>query len=750
MHDPGIPVTRSLAARGALALFALLAAGCGGTRIREPGDAAILDGLVAPEVLFETRRLELPPAATGGNRYLVGWWPHKNPGALALTPQRAGARLEVVVLEARPRTLVLDSEVREGPADGTMQIAIAGRSLGRYPLAGRVEVPLPADLPTGRLPIDVVTGETLVSLANVGIVPALPAGGASVDGSDLVQSGWSTVELTVPAHGAQALVGRLEPPADGDADQSFAVRLRADLGDDEEVFTWPGTGWFGGDPTFEAPIPDGTEFVRVRLEARGEGPPARWTGLALRHVGGEGPAEPGGDDESATPSSGATPELPRLVVVYVLDALRTDFVGHLGSPAEATPIIDRLAAEGTTFTHHFSVAPNTLPSTKSLFTGMVFLTRGGWQLPDDGPVTIAERFRRAGRATGLFTGNGNITSAQGLTRGFDTAPRSILFGSYQNENPAFNDNAERVHHATLEWLDGLPEGQPAFLHIQTIHPHNPYDPPEPFLSALADGAGSTIDGSTKTLRDVQYQRRQTSEADRRRLRGLYAGGLAYNDRELERFLAELHRRVPPEEVLLIITSDHGEELFEHGGVLHGWTLYDEQLRIPLVFHWPGHVEPGVVTANTDNVDLHATLAALADAAAGDAAEPAAGRSLWPLLAGGTAPERPVQFAAASSVEGGEFTARTEHYKLIHAPRAGTTWGMGQGLGRSRDVEYLFDLRADPGEQVNLAGDDIPEAHWLRGLLSAWVEIGLQLETGAPLSDLDDETLDSLRALGYVD
>lgn len=711
-----------------------------------PQDVPLLDGLSAPRVLVETRRLEPPPANLDGNRYLTGWWPHRRADGMSLTPRRSGARLEVVHLAARERTLVLDSEVREGPAEGTMEIRVAGRSLGRFPVAGRIKVPLPADLPVGQLPVDIVTGEALISVANVGVAPSLPAGRATVDGADLVQAGWSTAEITVPVGGASALAGRLEPPADADPGQVFEVRVRADLEAEESVFTWPGSSWFGDRETFAAPLPADAEWLRVRFVARGEGPPARWTGLALRR-----PSRSEVTSAPATPPTpAAIPELPRLVVVYVLDALRADFVGHLGGPPGATPTLDRLASEGKTFTHHVSVAPNTLPSTKTLFTGMVFLTRGGWKLPPDGPTTLAERFRRAGRATGLFTGNGNITSAQGLTRGFDHAPRSILFGSYQNERPPFNDNAARVHAAALEWLQGLPEEQPAFLLLQTIHPHNPYDPPDPFRSQFTEGIDSGIDGSTETLRDVQYQRRQTSEADRKRLRALYTGGLSYNDREIDRFLRELARRVPPEELLLVVTSDHGEELFEHGGVLHGWTLYDEQLAIPLIVRWPGHVAPGVIDAPTDNVDLHATLALLADSGRNGGDEPSGGRSLWPVLADGPRPERQVQFAAASSVEGGEFMARSRRYKVIQAPRAGNAWGMGQGLGRDRDVEYVFDLVADPGETVNLAGEDIPEAAWLSGLLDAWVAVGLQLEAGTPLAEMDEETLDSLRALGYVD
>ena len=221
----------------------------------------------------------------------------------------------------------------------------------------------------------------------------------------------------------------------------------------------------------------------------------------------------------------------------------------------------------------------------------------------------------------------------------------------------------------------MPPGSRSFLYLHTIHPHNPYDPPEPFRSRFAEGSESGIDAGTNTLLGIQHGRIQVSAADQERVRGLYTGALAYNDDQLALFLEEIQRRYEPSRILVVVTSDHGEELFDHGGVLHGYTLYREQLQIPLVLWWPGHLQPRRVEAPTDNLELHDALRALV----GDSEVPLGGSRLWRLALDQDRRERGprVRFAAASSVKGGVFLAQPERFKLIFAPRTGVQWGMGE-------------------------------------------------------------------------
>jgi arylsulfatase A-like enzyme len=710
-----------------LALFLLAAAaGCGPSEPSGPV-RPLLDGEHAPDVLVERREVARPPD-TGGSRFLTGWTPWRHGGRVVLSPEAAErtARLELVNLERKARTLVIDFH-ETAPAGTRVRVRVGGRGAGTFPLTDPLEVPLPfAEVPLGRVAVDLSFESGDAAVAAAAVRPVLPAGEARIEGKDLLQSGSSIVDLARPVAGAESLVGTFVPPASPRPGQRFELAVEREDGSPVRRFSWTPSFWnrVRGARRFELPLAGAGNFVRVRLRATGAGPAGRWEGLGL--AGDTRPEAP-----ASAPAVRSAP--PRLVVVYVMDALRADAVGHLGGRPGVSPVLDRLAREGTAFKAHQSVAPNTLPSTKALFTGRTFVARGGWKLaPEDGP-TLAEQLRQAGYRTGLFSGNVHVGPAFGTDRGFEHVAEE------EAELPGrpFNDNAARVNAAALAWVRSLPPGARAFLYLHTIHPHNPYDPPEPYRSRFTAGIASAIDGSTETLSALKKKRIEAGAADRERLRGLYAGAFSYNDGELAGFLAALASFAPPAETLVALTSDHGEELFDHGGVLHGYTLHEEMLRIPLVLWAPGRLRPGAVEARTDTLDLHATLLNLA----GVSAE-SRGRSL-----AGPLPAEP-RLAAASSLKGGIYAIRSDRLKVIWAPRTGLNWGMGEGIGRSRDPEYLFDLARDPREMVNLAGGGGLEAAWLRSRLLAWAERG-RSEEEAEQAPVDPEALKRLKALGYA-
>jgi arylsulfatase A-like enzyme len=723
----------------------LLLAGCRGGEV--PG-GYLLDGGHQPDVLVESRKIALTPE-TSGNRVLSGWWPwRRKPGdAVQLLPVEGEGRFEITTLVQRPRSLVLDLSVAEGAVGRRVGLRVAGRSVpADLQLEPRMEIPLPRELPLGRVAVDVYLGNRDVAVREAAIRPTLPPGQATIDNRDLLQSGASLVDLVRPlGERATRLVGHFVPPEGAGNEQEFHLLVQREGEAAESPWAWKPTWWRPDalGTRIDIDLPAGERFVRIRLLALGDGPAGRWQGLRLVEAEDPAPVEAAAD-VFAPPSS------PRIVVLYVMDALRADHIGHLGGPEGISPTIDRLASEGTTFTNYLTVAPNTVPSVKTLFSGRVYLQGGTRRLEADA-VTLAERFGAAGYGTALLTGNGNISPSRGLTRGFDFAPSGLLVaGDPVPSEVLYNDNAERCHRSALAWLDGV-RPEKAFLHIQTIHPHNPYNPPRPYVERYAAGTGSTIDGRTRTLLDIRQQRRDVDAEDEKRIAGLYAGAVAYNDRHLADFLAALLERYPGEEILFIFTSDHGDELFDHGGVLHGYTLYEEQLHVPLVFWWPGRIPPQRLATAVDTLDLHYSLATLVS-------EPgsvlAGGNSLWPQLLGSvTAGARDrgkeVRFAAASSLEGGIFMARSERYKLLWAPRVGAEWGMGQGRGRGRDAELVFDLVNDREERYNLAGEDRLEVAWLRERLLRWVEVGDRLQPGESLDEFDEETLRSLRALGYI-
>jgi arylsulfatase A-like enzyme len=694
----------------------------------------LLDGDHAPDVLVERREVAWPPALEGG-RFLTGWLGERRPDGLrVLIPPLDGpsARLELVNLEGQDRTLAIDLAEE---SKGRVRVRAGGLDVGTFPLADPLELKLPfSRLPLGRVPVDLTFESGPVAVVAAALRVPSKAGAAKAAGADLVQSGPSLVDFVRPVKGGEVLVGSFQPPGSPRPGQRFDLTLEREDGRVTQRFSWAPGWWRGGRKTLSLPVGAGSGFVRVRLRASGAGPAGRWRALGLA---GKVAAKP------SNPQVQEPRKPPKLIVVYVMDALRADRLGLLGGPAGASPTCDRLAREGMAFRAHRSVAPDTLPSTKALFTGRTFVTHGGWRLaPGDGK-TLAELLRAAGYRTGLFSGNPHAGPAFGTDRGFEHVAGEVLFDSDYRSGPGkmtYNDNAARVQESALAWLRSLPPGEKAFLYLHTIHPHNPYDPPEPFRSRFTAGTGSDVDGSTGTLLGIKARRVAASPADRKRLAGLYTASFAYNDAEIESFLKGLASWASPAETLVAVTADHGEELFEHGGVLHGYTLYEEMVRIPLILWAPGRLQPATIDTPTNTKDLTATLLDLAGVPPLQGAE---GRSL--LDPDDDAPD----LTAASNVKGGIYAAIYGHLKLVWAPRTGLKWGMGEGLGRSHDPEYLFDLQKDPGETVNLAGDGSFEAAWLRSRLLAWVLRGRTGAEGPEESPVDRETRERLRALGYV-
>lgn len=729
---------------------------CGG---EEPGSVRLLvDGRHAPDALVEERAVARPPAL-GGNRFLTGWWSARRGRQVLLTPEAPRARLQIVHLADRPRILVLD--LLEPPAvsaaspasaassgDGKVRVRAAGRDLGSFPVADPTEIRLPGDLPQGRINVDLAFDPGVrpqVRIVAGAVRPFLPAGKLARRGADIIQGGESRVDFARRVSPGTELVGTFVPPGEPAPGQRFELTVENADGTPVRRFSWTPSFWNRfGDKAIELPLGETNGWVRIRLRARGAGPPARWAKLGLRETG---TPETEGTERAAEAKAAAPFPQPRLVLVYVMDALRADFVGHLGGQAGVSPTFDRLAREGITFRGHRSVAPNTMPSTKALFTGRTFASRGGWKLGAADGATLAELFRSAGYRTGLFSGNVYVGRAYGTDRGFEHVAEEVLIDGYSAARKLpFNDNAARVHASALEWLGSLPRGERAFLYLHTIHPHNPYDPPDPYRSRYTAGIPSDVDGSTETLSAIKQRRRTATPADRQRLRGLYTGAFAYNDAELAGFLEQAAAWAPPGETLVALTSDHGEEHFEHGGVLHGFTLFEEQLRIPLVLWAPGRLEPAAVEERTDSLDLHATLIDLGRLAPQGKPAGSHGRPLLHVIRGETGDY--VHMAAASSVKGGIYSALHGRWKVVWAPRTGSQWGQGDALGRSRDPEYLFDLDKDPGERVNLAGEGDLEAAWLRERLLAWV-LENRDESRPDEPAVDRETHDRLKALGYA-
>ncbi len=358
-----------------------------------------------------------------------------------------------------------------------------------------------------------------------------------------------------------------------------------------------------------------------------------------------------------------------------IDTLRADHLGCHGYARPTSPRIDRLASEGRSFQAAISPSPWTLPAFASIMTGLLPSRHragegSGFRRSQlsDGTETLATHLRRAGWATGSFVSNGFAGAEVGLAQGMDEHRRAAGIARV-----AVDD--------ALAWLDRHARDR-FFLFLHIVDPHEPYAPSpadaEPFIDPDYEGPiGLRYSGNG---RDVE------TAADRRRVVDLYDGEVRYADRLVGEVLDALAARGIYERTMVIVTSDHGEELFERGALGHGHTLHDELLRVPLVVRLPGEHPAGAVAQQVSTVDIMPTVL---DAVGLPVPDGLDGESLLPLVRDPDAVHA-VRPAFAEFLWGGpeQKAIRSEAEKLILTPSDGSA--------------RLYALAFDPGERVDVS------------------------------------------------
>jgi arylsulfatase A-like enzyme/Tfp pilus assembly protein PilF len=397
---------------------------------------------------------------------------------------------------------------------------------------------------------------------------------------------------------------------------------------------------------------------------------------------------------------------PLNLLLVTIDTLRPDHLGCYGDREARTPEIDRLAAGGVVFENAVTVVPVTLPSHASIMTGAYPAAHGvhnnGSYRLGETATTLAEVLHRNGYHTAAVVAGYPLVARFGLAQGFDTyddrlpAERERQIG--YREKPA-----EEVSRAALTILEA--PHAPFFLWLHFFDPHAPYAPPEPYAAAFKGRP--------------------------------YDGEIAYVDAEVGRVLERARRKDMAASTLVVLMSDHGEGLGEHGEWTHGVFLYDATLRVPLVLSLPGTLPAGKrVGGLARSIDVMPTvLSALR------LPIPAAdqGESLLPSIEDGSAPP------GASRVALAETEVPRENYgwsalrairegplKFIRAPRP-----------------ELYDLTADPGESDDHAADRAQDAARLAADLESRFKEAEAVTTSGGRQEPDEQTRESLNALGYV-
>jgi arylsulfatase A-like enzyme len=518
------------------------------------------------------------------------------------------------------------------------------------------------------------------------------------------------------------------------------ARLEADVACEGEPARYGVLSSAGAGRLEAALRPRGSATVPCRLTLRSAGPEAAGAGVDLasaqvvRPAAAQEAVAPG-VVTGTPPAGGRRPNL----IVYLVDTLRADHLGVYGCPRPLTPNIDRFAGEGVVIEQARAQSSWTRPAVATVLTGLDPLRLGVTgvysKLPREAR-TLGERLRAAGYRTGFVTPNGNVSAEFGFDQGYDY----FRYDRTDDAPGAPGDVAastRRVFESAREFLDATPADRPFFLYVHTVEPHAPYRPLEIFRRRFAPDAAPEL-GERHELGQLATRTIPRTAERVRAVDELYDGEVATADSGFGRFLAELGERGLLANSAVVFLGDHGEELFDHGNVEHGRTLYEEQLRVPMIWRLPAGAGGGRrLAGHADQLDVTPTMLDLA----GLAADPGLpGRSLVPELEGrGELPDRPsVAYLDRFSFDLQSVVSRGRKLIRDRSPRA--------RLADYRD--RVFDLGSDPGEHYDLAG----RRPILLGLLSSALR-GFRARWGPPLEAgravIDPALERDLRALGYL-
>jgi arylsulfatase A-like enzyme len=468
------------------------------------------------------------------------------------------------------------------------------------------------------------------------------------------------------------------------------------------------------------------------------------------------------------------------ILLLVMDSVRAANISCYGYDRPTTPNLDQLAAESTLFEQAISVGCWTLPVHASLFTGLYPLSHGVTvskkALPDGFP-TLARRLGELGYQSACLSNNPYISEATGLTQGFDTVddlwqlvypyrersksatrlrqlerggtagkalvrvtrallrPRSMV-RTWKRLHSTEDSGAKLTNQRIREWLAARDQGSPFFVFANYMESHEPAGAavvrgPHPhnrrFLPGrLSPGVLARLSQSKPDILTAP-QTRRIRHLDV--IRALYDGALSYLDEQIGELLRFVESLGVMNDTLVIVTSDHGDGLGEHGHLGHRMHLYEELVHVPLIIRYPSRFQPGArVSDQTQLGDLFPTILQLAgeDSAGDDGFQSLLSAPNTFAVAENTAPKSLGNLLMRM--------IRTERYKYI--------W-------KSDQRDELYDLAEDPGELVNVVDSRPDVARMMSDQLDEW-ERGLgESRIEADDVEYDEETMQRLRGLGYV-
>lgn len=461
------------------------------------------------------------------------------------------------------------------------------------------------------------------------------------------------------------------------------------------------------------------------------------------------------------PAEAATPPRPNIILISI-DTLRADHLGCYGYSKNTSPNIDRFAGENVLYKNAFAQAPYTLPSHASMFTSLYPNQHLAVQALSEDHITMAEMLKVEGYATYAITGGGLVSERFGLMQGFDSV-------EYNKDSGYISEDRE-IHSKILTSLSLLKDvKQPFFLFLHSYQVHVPYLHPKEYDIFYEGKYNGKITGDF--IEDMKYQARdelknvdkqnsfkiirffKLSDENRKRMISHYDQGIYYTDTELQIFFDALKKAGMYEDSLIVLTSDHGDEFFEHGGWQHGHTLYNELIHVPMIIKYPGFMKqkPAEYDFTARLIDILPTMLDVIQVTTPYHLE---GQSL-------VSNERKESGSAAMMIDpDGEIfkiseISQNREYKYIQTNDKVIPIDKRSHFNRPKDFEELYDLENDWLEATNIIESKPEEKQKLveikKNHINSAAEYSKYLEQleSAEEQVLDPATIEQLKTLGYI-
>ena len=433
------------------------------------------------------------------------------------------------------------------------------------------------------------------------------------------------------------------------------------------------------------------------------------------------------------------------VLLITIDTLRADHLSCYGYERSTSPTLDALAAEGVLFEQAIAQRSQTWPSLTSIMTSLYphehGVRRNGQRL--DGPVlSLAEVMKTHGYRTGASLTN----MRQAEHPGFE---ETFFFKG--------DDRDLEATKAAIDWLEGV-GNEKYFFWLHYIAPHKPYRPPTPFDRLFGEPYTGKLGGERETLDQITLDKVDLAAEDLAHVIALYDGEIAFVDDQIQKVLEALESAKLAPRTLIVLTADHGEELFQRNHYFyHSNSIYDSVLHIPWIVRLP---DPSAAKAGrrvarvVESIDFAPTILGLLGLPIPDAYR---GESHAALILGdeGAPDEEP---AAFSELPWGVMSIRTASWRYVSNPQGSFSRERPYGLvedarrdGYAIGRQELYDHRNDPGELNELltsgSGDARSATRRLKERLATW-SVGWTPATAQ--TEIDPRALEELRALGYVE